>query len=546
MIKKFFSNQILDSSPIYSINSAALVIAVSGIASRFLGLVRDRILASRFGAGDVLDAYYAAFRIPDLIYNLIILGALSAAFIPVFTELISTEKRDEAWKLVARLFNLAVLSILVVSAVLAIFAPQIMKVITPGFSPEKMQEAVNLTRIMFLSPLLLGLSGIVGGVLNSLKKFIIYSLAPIAYNVGIIIGATILVNYFGSIGLAWGVVLGAILHLFIQVPAFMNSGFKTNLLFERFSFDASLRKVLKLMVPRTFSIAVSQVNLLVITIFASTLAAGSLTIFNFAHNLQSFPLGVFGISFAVAALPTLSHFAASKDWKSYAESFSKTFRQILFFVVPLSVVILVLRAQIVRVVLGAGKFDWEDTVLTLETLGLFVLSLFAQSLIPLLNRSFYAVQDTKTPFVIAITSEAVNIISILLFIGKFGVAGLALAFSISSFVQMSLLLFVLRGRFAYLDDKNIISSIVKISLASFAAGIVAQLVKYSFGSFLDLSTFLAVFIQLICAGAAGALVYLLAANVFKFKEFECIKNSLKNRIFRSRKTILENPVEEEA
>ena len=543
MIKKFLNHPIfLNSQPSKSVASAAFVITMAGLASRLLGLLRDRFLASTFGAGDTLDVYYAAFRIPDLIYNLLILGALSAAFIPVFTSLVSREHEDEAWDLANGILNLAIIFIILLSLIFAIFAPFIMKIITPGFSSEKMQTVVLFTRIMFLSPLFLGISGIFGGILTSFKRFLIYSLAPILYNFGIIFGVLVLVRFFGPVGLAWSVVLGAFLHMLVQYPAARNLGFKFswNLLIALKS--ASVKKVFFLMVPRTMGIAITQINLLIITIFASFLASGSLAIFNFSQNLQSVPLGLFGISFSIAVFPVLSTLAAKNDDREFTQVFSKTFRQILFFVIPISIFMLVLRAQIVRVILGTGKFDWNDTILTFQCLGIFVLSLFAQSVIPLLARSFYALHDTKTPFYIAIASEAVNILSVILLIGRFKVLGLAIAFSASSIVQMFLLLFFLRSRFDNLDDKNIIKFLLKIATASFSAGMVIQYIKYAIVklSFINLDTFIGVFLQLSIASLVGLIVFALVCHFLKLEEFFNFRKSLSGKIFRGGQAIAED------
>lgn len=541
MIRKILNHKfILNSKPSQSVISAAFVITMAGLASRVLGLLRDRFLASSFGAGDTLDVYYAAFRVPDLIYNLLILGALSAAFIPVFTGLLSKEKEDEAWKLANGVLNLAIFSIIAISIVFAIFAPFLMKIITPGFSDEKMKAVVFFTRVMFLSPLLLGISGIFGGILTSFKKFLIYSLAPLLYNAGIIFGIFVFVPFFGPIGLAWGVVLGAFLHMMIQYPAARHSGFRYNFTLLESLKDRSVRKVLRLMVPRMLGIAVNQINLLIITIFASMLAAGSLSIFNFAQNLQSVPLGLFGISFAIAVFPTLSHCAAREDHHEFIKAFSQTFRQILFFVIPLSVIILVLRAQIVRVVLGSGKFDWEDTILTFQCLSIFVFSLFAQSTIPLLARAFYALHDTKTPFYIALATEAVNISAVLLLIGKFQVLGLVMAFSLASVVQMLLLLFMLRARFENLDDKNIILSVSKIALAAATAGIGMQMMKYGVAKIVDMDTFVGVFTQLAVASLAGLAIFIAVGYLLKLEEFFIFKNSFTRKIFGTKQNIQEN------
>ncbi len=370
MIKKLINNKIFSGKPTESVAAAAVIIAVAGIASRVLGLFRDRILAAQFGAGDTLDVYYAAFRIPDLVYNLLVLGALSAAFIPVFTSLHSTEREDDGWKLASGILNLQTIAVFFISGAFALFAPWIMHIITPGFSNEKIATAAVFSRIMFLSPLLLGVSAIFGGILISFKKFMIYSIAPIFYNVGIIIGALVFVPMLGPIGLAWGVVLGAGLHMLTQYPAAKHSGFRyIPMSFSILKYQ-HIKKVIRLMIPRALGIAVNQVNLLIITIFASTLAAGSLTIFTFANNIQATPVSLFGSSFAIAVFPLLSIYAAKDNKKDFLGNFSKTLRQILFFIIPLSIVLVVLRAQIVRVILGAGKFDWEDTILTFQTLGL--------------------------------------------------------------------------------------------------------------------------------------------------------------------------------
>ncbi|HLN18725.1 MAG TPA: murein biosynthesis integral membrane protein MurJ [Patescibacteria group bacterium] len=542
MIRKFLDHKIITKpSATHSIAGAAFLITLMSLISRGLGLIRDSLLASTFSAGDTLDAYYAAFRIPDLIYNLLILGALSAAFIPVFTSLISREKKEEAWKMANGIVNIAMLFIIALSIVLAFFAPYIMHLITPGFSDEKMAVTVTLTRIMFLSPLFLGLSGIFGGILTSYKRFLVYSIAPLFYNIGIIIGITIFVRFWGPIGLAWGVVLGAFMHMMIQYPAAKSLGYEHHWSFRPHFLNKEIRRVGKLMIPRTMGIAVNQVNLFVITIFASTLASGSLAIVNFAQNLQGVALGLFGSSFAIAVFPTLSAIHAKKDTTEFARIFSRTFRQILFFVIPTSVFILLLRAQIVRIVLGHGKFDWEDTVLTFQALGIFSLSLFAQCLIPLLARAFYSMHDTKTPFYIALVSEAVNISAVLILLMKYhmGVVGLAAAFSLANLVQMMILLFVLRSRFENLDDRRILKSVFKIAAASVFAGLAVQAGKYMAAHYLSIDTFFGIISQAAISSILGLVVFVLACYIIKVEEFLRFKDSLLNRIKYRKKDIPE-------
>ncbi|HEX8974511.1 MAG TPA: murein biosynthesis integral membrane protein MurJ [Patescibacteria group bacterium] len=543
MIKKLVKNKFLNEKPTQSVAAAAFIISLAGVASRLLGMLRDRILAGQFGAGDTLDAYYAAFRIPDLIYNIMIVGALSAAFIPVFTQLITEKKEEQAWKVSYGVMSLQIYITSLVTALLVIFAPAVMHLVTPGYAGAKMDLTITLTRIMFLSPFLLGISGIISGVLMSFKKFLIYSLAPIFYNFGIIIGAVFFVRWMGPIGLAWGVVLGAFMHMLVQCPAVFFSGFRFRPMFLEAFRNKDVLQVLKLMAPRTITIAASQINFTIITGFASTLVSGSLAVFNFANNIQSAPLGLFGVSFAIAILPALSSLWAQGKQKEFIEAYSRTFRQIIFFVLPISALLFVLRAQTVRVLLGSGKFDWNDTITTFNTMGLLAISLFAQSLLPLLTRAFYAIQDTKTPLYITIASEASTLALVILLIPHFGVYGLALAFSASSVINMILLLVFLKKRLGDLDEKNIATSFLKIALASLIGGAAAQVAKIVVGTQGELDTLIAVLTQLVVAGAAGIAAFSIASYYLKTKEYFQFVDSISRKLFKAKKVITEDTAE---
>jgi len=523
--------------PINSITVAAGLVALSSLASRFLGVVRDHILAGQFGAGATLDVYYAAFRVPDLIYNLIIVGALSAGFIPIFTGLIKDFKCErgadcdprlvnrEAWDLSANVLNILALGLIVLALVGMVFANPLTRLITPGFSPAEQAATAALTRIMFLSPLLLGISGILGGILQSFKRFLMYSFAPIFYNVGIIIGALFFVKIWGIYGLAYGVVLGALLHMVSQIPTVYHLGFRYRLKINW--HDAKTWLIGKMMVPRTLSLAISQINLVVITIIASGLSGGSLSVFNLANNLQSFPVGIFGISFAIAAFPALSE--AGFDLNKLRESFSQTVRKILFFVIPATVLIIALRAQIIRVVLGNGYFDWQDTILTMNTLGFFALSLFAQATIPLLVRVFYARHNSITPFFIGLATVTINTVLALLLAPLMGVAGLALAFSIDSVLNMLLLWIWLHFKVGNLGLGEILKAVVKFVIAAVGAGIAAQLTKVAVSPFIDMTRFSGVFIQLVAAALGGLIVYLLFCYLLRSEEFMDLLDALRHR-----------------
>lgn len=530
MIKKLFTGQI------NSITFAALLVALSSLASRLLGIFRDRILAGQFGAGDTLDIYYAAFRIPDLIYNLIVLGALSAGFIPILTKLIKDYKcegecsevkaNQEAWSLTSNVLNILSLFLIALSALGLLFSPQLTRLIAPGFSPAKQALTSSLTQIMFLSPLFLGISSILGGILQSFKRFFVYSLSPIFYNIGIIIGALYLVPLWGIYGLAWGVAIGAFFHMAVQIPAVLKLGYRYSF---RFDFkDVSTRQIGAMMVPRTLSLAVNQINFVVITIVASTLAGGSLAVFNLANNLQSFPIGIFGLSFAVAAFPALS--AVAFDKKKLIDNFSNVFRQILFFIVPATVLLLTLRAQIIRLILGTGQFDWNDTVLTLNTLGFFSISLFAQASIPLLIRVFYARHDSKTPFYIGLACVAINIFLSLFLNKKFGIAGLALAFSISNILNFILLWLMLKLEIGEMDETRILFSAIKFSVAALACGMTVQIMKLLVWPFIDMTKTWGVMTQGLMAGIFGIIAYILFCYLLKSEELFNFLDSLKRRL----------------
>jgi len=499
----------------------AIVIAVFSIASRFLGLIRDRLLASHFGAGDILDTYYAAFRLPDLIFNSLILGALSVAFIPIFLGLWSKSK-EEAWKVTNSILNILLLSMFIVAGIFFTFAPQLISsVVAPGFNLAKQAITVRLTRVMLFSILFFTASNVASSVLNSFKKFLAYSLAPVMYNLGIISGIIFLVPIFGTIGLAYGVVLGSALHLLIQIPALLRTGFKWRPVIN-FRHRA-VKKIGLLMLPRIFALAVGQVNKLIITIIASTLAAGSIAVYNLADNLQHFPIGIFAIPLAVACFPYLSESATKGERDKFGIYFSITSRRIIFLIVPASLFILFLRAQIVRLILGTGMFGWRDTVLTLQTLGYFSLSLFAQALIPLLARSFYALQDTKTPVIISLFSVGLNIIFAKYFGQSMGAPGLALAFSLAMIINFIILFIALKNKQVWLDSKKILSTTLKVILIGLISVIFLQITKHLVGTLVNMQTFTGVLIQFCAASAIGTATYIFLALLLKCEEIEILR-----------------------
>jgi len=429
-IKDFFNNKSK------TIAAAAFILGAASLVSRLLGLIRDRILAGQFGAGDELDIYYAAFRIPDLVYSLLVFGVISAGFIPVFISYLQKDK-EKSWYLANSILNLMTVSLIAICFIFVIFTPWLMKLVAPGFDSEKLSLSIQLTRIMFLSPLFLGLSAVFGGILQSFKRFLVYSLGPIMYNLGIIFGVLFLVKYFGILGLAYGVVLGAFMHMLIQIPSAYLCGFRWRPIFD-FKFEG-VQRIFKVMPARVLNLALSQINFWVMTIFASFLTIGSIAVYNLAFNIWSLPLGIFGVSFVLAVFPKLSETAQKKDMRNFVKTFFHTARRILFYTLPSAALFIILGKPIVQIILGTGSFNIDDIVLTYQTLSYFSIGLFAEALILLLLRGFFALEDTKTPFILGLLATIVRLYIAWIFSQSMGVPGLALGFSIGSIVYFILL-----------------------------------------------------------------------------------------------------------
>ncbi|MBI5729456.1 MAG: murein biosynthesis integral membrane protein MurJ [Candidatus Magasanikbacteria bacterium] len=514
-----------------TITGAAVVIGASTFISRLIGLGRDRILAHYFGTGPVIDAYYAAFKIPDLIYNLLIVGALTVGFIPTFTKLFyQSADKTPAWRLTNSIVNIVSLALLVVCGIGVAITPYLSRVIAPGFSEDGQRLVVVFTRIMLLSPILLGISMVMGGILQSLRQFLVYSIAPIFYNIGIIIGALVFVPLFGVSGLAWGVVLGAAAHMTLQIYSAGHSGYRWRPLMD--FKNPEVRLIGKLMVPRTLGLAMTQVNNVVVTMLGSFLPVGSVAVYNYANNLQAVPTGIIAIPFALAVFPLLAAAAAERSFERFVEYLGSTTRQIFFLTVPAAILILMLRAQIVRVVLGSGEFDWTATIATANALAFFALGLLAQALIPLYARAFYALSDTKTPFVAGLISELFSIIAALVLMKPLGVAGLALASAIGATINIILLVILLRQKTRDLELGRWLVSAFKISVAGGLMAIMIQILKYPLDAILDLSYFYGILLQGLISGSLGLLVYGLLCRVLKLEEMIHVQSSLKKRWLR--------------
>ncbi len=528
---------------------AALILATASLGSAILGLFRDRLLAGNFGAGNELDIYYTAFRIPDFINMVLIMGAISAAIIPIFTFYWAKDK-EEAKKFLANLLNLLLVTFIVVSFFLFIFAPKLIFLIAPGFDGQKKELTILLTRIMFLSPILLGTSNIISGILQVFSRFLVTALAPIMYNVGIIFGILVFVPRIGLTGLAWGVALGAGLHLIIQLPIFLFLGFRPTKSFH--FFHPGIKRVFRLMLPRCFGIAASQINLIVMTAIGSTLAVGTIAVFNLSNNLWRSSLVLLAVPFSTAAFPALSTVFSQGKKGDFLKKFSLSFRLLLFLIIPVSALLFILRAHIVRIIYGTGQFGWVDTRLTSACLALFSLSLFAYGLGLLLSKAFYAVRNTKTPTLITLITVGLNVglcflfvhflktanffsqslVSILKLQGleNISIIGLPLAYSISGIVQFFLLFWFLHKRIGITKQKEIFQTARKTFLATLPTIAAAYFSLRLFDLFLETSTFVGIFLQTTGTSVIAVLVYLLTSLLLKSPEVLLLKKFLLTRL----------------
>lgn len=517
--------------------SAAVILSITALTSRILGLFRDRLLAGNFGAGEELDVYFAAFRLPDLIYSILVMGAISSAFIPVFSQYFQKDKK-EAWQMTSGVFNLLSLLLIFVALIFLFFAPWLVSFIAPGFSGEKREMTITLTRIMFLSPVFLGMSSILSGLLQYFGRFFVSSLAPIMYNLGIIFGILFFVPKLGLVGLAWGVVFGAFLHLLIQIPSAIYSGFHWQKICT--FYHEGVKKIIKLMIPRTIGLAGTQINFWIITAIASTLAAGSIAVFNLSNNLQYVPVGIIGISFATASFPKLAKSFAEEDKEKFSRSFFSAFNQILFWVLPITAAFFLLRAQAVRIILGTGQFGWADTRLTAAALGIFSFSVFAQSLTPLISRAFYSFHDTKTPVLVSLFGVVLNIIFSFFFvwllkqnnlfsgfisnslklygIKDFSVLGLPIAFSLSSIASFFVMIKLFSQKIELWNRKSIFDSLVKIIISCAVMAVMIYAVLNFSSLFLNTRTFWGIFFQAGISAVFGLITYFLSAMVLKSEE----------------------------
>lgn len=504
-----------------SVLSAAAVLMTAVLVSRLLGLLRDRFLAANFfdpASAGQLDVYFAAFRLPDMVFQLLVVGALAAAFIPVFTRYFIKNK-PEAWHVASTVISLGMVFFLLLAGLIFFLAGPLSRLIAPSFSAQEMTLMVVITRWLLLAQLSFLISNFLTGILQSQQHFLIPALAPIVYNLGIIIGILWLSPVLGIFGPVAGVILGAFLHLVIQLPLIRATGFKF-----KFSFDwrhPGVRRIGRLMLPRTLALAVSQIELTVAVFIATALPAGSLAIFYFAQHLNSLPVGLFGATIGQAALPALSQTAQDSSLLKFKQLLIASLNQVLYLSMPSGMILLILRLPAVRLAFGARSFPWEATLLTGQAVSLFAISVFAQSAIQILVRGFYALSNTRSPFVIGGAAVAVNVFLSFIFVYRFGlgILGLALAISLASFLHLGLLFWRLSRILGGFSQDEFYRPVAKMTAATLITGLSLYLPfrlldKYIFNTTrtLELVGLSAVTVLI------GLVVYGALSYLFKIKE----------------------------
>ncbi len=456
-----------------NILTAAFIIMGTTILSQILGLVRKRLLLAFFGASNILGVYDVATRLPDFLFQLIIAGALSSALIPVFSNYIGKGKDDEANKLGSTLLTLGLIAFSILAVILYIFSFYFSKLLAPGFSHPDLILMSSLMRIIIIGQTIFLVASFFTAVLQSHNHFFIPGFASALYNLGIIIGILVLTPIIGIYSAAYGVILGSLIFVIIQVPLILKVKFPIKPVFSLNSFkDKGVIQVLKLMWPRTLSIAIFQIGTLATVTFVSFLAdpGRKYVIFDLAQTLAFAPVTLVGNAIAQAAFPVLSR---EKDRpEEFKRIFAASFNQMLYLILPISVLFLVLRIPLVRLIYGAPRLDWPATVLTGRTLAFFSISIFAQSLIYLVSRSFYALHDSKTPLIIGATTTALmlGLSYVFVFVYSFGIFGIAGAFSIATIVNLIISLVLLDIKVGGFQKVKFIFSTGKIFLATFFTG----------------------------------------------------------------------------
>ncbi len=510
--------------------NAAAIISFSYILSRLLALLRDRLLIANFGFGDVLDTYSAAFRIPDFIFNLLVSGALAAAFIPLYVELISKHQDQKANEVTSSI--LTTLGLLIGIATLAcfIFAPNLVALTSGGFSAEKQQQVVYLTRIMLVTPLLFTIGAVLGSIQQSHNRFLLFALNGVFYNLGIIFGILYLANLFPNNpidGVAYGVVLGTVIQVLVQLFGIRGLGIRL-----RFKIDLKMKEVrnfFTLLIPRSLDLGIDQVNYLIESAIASHLQSASMIIYNTANNIKNVPVGLIGGAIGTAIFPGLIRSIKSHDPETISRTVENNWKLIIMLMLPITAIFIVLRGYFVRILVGDGN------VILSNTIALLAGSILAQSLFIFIARIYYAFGDTKTPLFISLASIIINIILSLLltksFGREFGIYGLGIALSIAGIFELVVAVFILlKYRLPRVHYKQLLIFHLKIITATIFSAILTYLIMY-FWLPLRISDvgFLSLTSKSLFLLGTGLFSFIKFSHMLKIKEIDEVVALIKNK-----------------
>jgi putative peptidoglycan lipid II flippase len=500
---------------------AGLIVTIAFAISRILGYLRYVVIAAAVPDPSQLDSFFAAFRIPDFLFQLVAAGALSSAMIPVVAGLFAKDEDAHAWRVVSTVTTLMLSALAVLALLVLVFAPVLVPIITPGFDEAQLAQTVELTRVMVLGPLFLAAGAVATSVLNAKGRFGAAALAPIVYNVAIIVGALLFVPPFGVVGLAIGVVLGSLGHLLVQLPVMRQVGARITARLDVGDPDA--RKTLVLMAPRALGLGAVQVVFLVMTSLASTLATGAIAAFTFAFAVLQIPIGVIGVPLGIVLLPSLSRESALGDADAFRRLLVRALRLLAFVMVPITAIGFVVADDVTRLLFDYGATDEPLLDATSAALQAFLLGLTAHSLIAVLARAFYARQDTLTPVLAALVAVAVDIALAVALVGPYGVVGLAAAIAIGAWVETVILAIILRRRVVGLG----LGSVVRVGVVSTVLALLGAGAAYLVNSALvtawgeDTSQLL-VLVRLVAATAAGGLVVVAGAAALRMEELRTI------------------------
>ena len=502
------------------------------------GLARGIIVANTFGASPQLDAFFAANRVSETLVLLVAGGALGSAFIPTFTGLLAKEDKDSAWRLASSLANAVTLTLSLLAALIALFAPQVVRfALAPGLStnPELFSLTVSLLRIQLISAILFGSGGLIVGILNAHQIFLIPALTPAMYQLGIIFGAIALAPSMGIYGLAWGVVIGAVMYLAVQIPSLIKlvSSLQSPIPIYQLQItnDKNVHNVLLLMLPRLLGVAVVQLNFWVNTNLASTMEEGSVASLTYAFSLMIMAQAAIAQSVAIAAMPTFSAQHALGKLDEMRASLAASLRGILLMAVPASVGLILLREPLIAFLYQRGEFNSRDVQLVAWALLWFAAGLVGHSIMEVLTRAFYAQQDTKTPVIIGTIAMGLNVVFSILFsrwfasIGWFPLGGLALANSSATALEATALFIFMRKRLNGIEGKSIANSAWRVALAALGMGIgLGVWTQFTLGQTRWLAALGGV--------ALGGIIYLAGVTILKVLEIQIVLNAIARRLLR--------------